>query len=152
MCHISKLGWWYPDPNHADGSHSDGIQIQGGSGTVMRGNYIDARFDTTIGDSPWSRNSDASYRAMSCLMYTPNVGAITNTVVDKNWLFGGEISVNCGSNSNAGNDLGDFTDNRFGRDQYYTGHTLDFDSGAAFYANGNVYDDDDSAVTVRTNA
>lgn len=152
MCHISKLGWWYPDPNQTDGTHADGIQIQGGSDMVVRGNYIDAHFDTSIGDSPWSRNSSPNYEALSCLMYTPNVGDITDSVVDKNWLFGGEISVNCGDDDNSGNDLGDFTDNRFGHDQYYTEHTLDFDSGASFYASGNIYDDTEAAVTVRTNA
>lgn len=162
---LTRLHFWSAsDPNQSDGSHTDGIQIEGGAGTVIRGNYFNSFHDKSlIAGPPYSRQGylgsfsgnakdDTLARATTCIIGTPNVGAITGLTVAKNWFAGGEIQCNFGNDNNAGNDLGSFTDNRFERNSYFTGHTLDFQNGATFVATGNVYDDDGTAVTVRTNA
>jgi hypothetical protein len=150
----------------ADGSHTDGVQIEGGSGTIIRGNYFNGYHNKAIvtpAGPPFSRQGylgafsgnapdDTLARSTSCIMCTPNVGAVTGIEVRKNWFSGGEIMCNFGNDDNAGNNIGTFTDNRFERNSYFTGHTLDFQNGASFTASGNVYDDDGTAVTIRTNA
>lgn len=150
QCYMDNFGWWNPDPNHADGSHTDGIQIQSGSGMQVLGNYIHAYFDTTIGNSPWSRVGDTSYRSLSCTMVTPGVGAVTNMTVDHNWFYGAEIQCNWSSAANAGNNLGTYTNNRHGRDSYYAGYTLQVLAAATYSASGNVYDDNSAAITIHT--
>jgi hypothetical protein len=155
QCWIGDHSWFTPAPFQSDGSHCDCIQMEGGSGTVIRYNSLNSFVDPTVSNSPYSRRSEPSpgpYRALSCIMITPNVGAITAISMTKNWCRGGEIQVNGGSDANAGKALGTWTSNRFGRSSYFAGHTIDFQSGATFTATGNVYDDDGTAVTVRTNA
>jgi hypothetical protein len=153
LCYIGEHSWFYDPPStQADGSHNDGVQFQGGDGSVIRGNFFNAYNSMTVGDSPYTYLTDtANPHALSCLMYTPNVGAITNTIISNNWMFGAQIAVNAGSDANGGHFLGTFTDNRFNRDQYYSTYTLSFDTNCTYTASGNVYDDDDSAVTVRHN-
>lgn len=151
MCRFSNFGWWNPDPNQTDGSHSDGTQMQGGDGTQILGNSYEGYFNTSIGNSPWGRHTDdTQHRNLSGLMFTPNVGAITNTVVDKNWFDGSEIMVNAASSANGGHNLGTFTNNRFGKNSYFSGYTLDFYHTATWTQSGNVYYVDNSAITVHT--
>lgn len=167
QCLLDKMMWvGNSSSGFTDGSHTDPIQIEGGAGTIFRGNYVNGYHNKAIvtpAGPPFSRQGyfdefagnptdDVLARSTSCMMFTPNVGAITATEVRKNWFSGGEIQINCGNNNNAGNNLGFFTDNRFERNAYFTGHTLDFQSGADFTASGNVYDDDGTPVTIRTNA
>jgi len=162
---LTRLHFWDPDdPGQSDGSHTDGIQIEGGAGTIIRGNYFQSYHDKSlISGPPFSRQGylgafsgnakdDTLARATTCIIGTPNVGDITGLVITKNWFSGAEIQCNFGNDGNAGVNLGSFTNNRFERNSYFTGHTLDFQSGATFVATGNVYDDDGTAVTVRTNA
>jgi len=149
MCYIADHAFFYPAAGHTDGSHCDGVQIQGGAGMVLRGNYFTGIIDTSVGDSPWSRVGEAGHRGTSCLMITPNVGAITGMTISKNWFYGGEIGSNAAKATNAGNNLGSWTSNRFGRNQYNTGHTIDIKTGAFYTASGNVYDDTGTPVTIR---
>jgi len=149
MCYIVDHAWFSTAPGQSDGSHTDGCQIQGGAGMVLRGNHFGGTHDVTVGDSPWSRLSDPSYRTISALMVTPNVGAVTGMVVEKNWLDGGEICCNITKSTNAGNNIGSLLNNRFGRNTYYTGHAIDIRTGALYTASGNVYDDDDTPVRIR---
>jgi len=155
MCYVTNFGWWYPDPNQSDGTHSDGIQIQGGANMQVLGNYIHGYYNTSIGTSPWGRLNlttvkDPLHHNVSNMMYTPNVGAITNTFVDKNWFYGSEIAVNASSSGNNGNNIGTWTNNIFGKGTtYYAGYTLDFYHGATWTQSGNLYDDS-SAITIHT--
>lgn len=149
MCYIVDHSWFATAPGQTDGSHTDGCQIQGGAGMILRGNYFGGTHDPTVGDSPWSRLSDPSYRSVSALMVTPNVGAVTAMNVERNWFGGGEICCNLTKSTNAGNNLGSLLDNRFDRNQYYATHTIDIRTGAYYTASGNVYDDDGTPVRVR---
>lgn len=149
MCYIADHSWFATAPSQTDGSHTDGCQIQGGAGMILRGNHFGGTHDVTVGDSPWSRIPEAGHRCVSALMVTPNVGAITAMVIEKNWFYGGEIVCNLTKATNAGNNLGSLIDNRFGRDQYYLTNTINIKSGSLYVATGNVYDDDSSPVRVR---
>jgi hypothetical protein len=145
---ITDHSWFSTAPNQSDGSHCDCIQLQGGSGTIIRGNTLNAYNDTSVGNSPWSRVGESGHRGTSDLMFTPNVGAITACQILKNWCTGGEIASNAAAAGNAGNNLGTWTSNRFGGDSY-GGHTIDFRTGALYTASGNVYDATGLPVTIR---
>lgn len=149
MCYVTDHSWFATAPGQTDGSHTDGVQIQGGAGMILRGNYFGGIHDVTVGDSPWSRLSDPSYRTISALMVTPNVGAVTGMVIDRNWFDGGEICCNITKDTNVGNNVGSLTNNRFGRNQYYAAHTIDFRTGTNYTVSSNVYDDDGTPVRVR---
>lgn len=147
-CWIGRHGWWEDAPNQSDGSHCDGIQLQGGTGTVIRWNRIEAYHDSSIGESPWGRNNDSQYRAVSALMITPNVGEIADIEVYANWFGGGEICNNVMAGGNSGAFVGTWTGNVFDDDQYHDDHSLDFVAGCTYSASGNQWRDT-TAITVR---
>lgn len=154
QCFIEKHSWFTNAPNQDDGSHCDGVQIQGGADTIIRYNNISTFNDSSVGNSPWSRvtesgeGTDPFYRGTGGLMCTPNVGAITNIVITGNWFWGAEIMNNT-SHPGTAVFIGTWSNNRYGRDSY-GGHTIDFGSSYSYSASGNVYDDNDSAVTIRS--
>lgn len=149
-CWIGKHGWYYPDPAgvHGDGSHTDGCQIQGGSGTQLIGNKFSSYHDSSIGNSPWSRVSDPQYRCVSSLMIGTAVGDVTDLYVANNWFDGGEISLNGTHSGNNGNDLGTITGNRWYDTQYYDTYTIDIHSGSDVDLSDNTYVDG-SELTIR---
>lgn len=147
-------------------THSDVIQIEGGARARIRGNKLFA-MATTDGSSnvthilsadPFTpttstdTNGRAHPQALSALMFTPNVGAVTDFLVEGNWIYGGEIAINAGSAGNS-TSIGSIINNKFDRNQWYLGHTIDIDpTGTDITATGNVYMDNSAAVTVRRNA
>jgi hypothetical protein len=156
-----------PDPVQArtdNKNHCDGIQFEGGDGHQIIGNNIES-FHTTDGTSnvvnvlkasPFTPQTPPAGefhpQALSCLMFTPNVNAITNVLVDRNWMSGGEISCNVGSSGNSTSTI-NFTDNRFGHDQWYPEHTIDCDPTATnVIGSGNVYEDTGLPINFRRNA
>lgn len=167
MCYFDNFAWFNPSAGQSDGSHSDGIQIQGGSGASIRGNYFNGYFDTSIGNSPWSRNtayysstigSDPLYHSLSNIQITPNISPVTGCTIDSNWCFGAEIGINASKSNNSGNNIGTITNNRFGHDQFIgvngkaaTPSNLPvqvlMNSGSTWTASGNVFDDTSAAIT-----
>jgi hypothetical protein len=137
---IDELAWWASDPDQVDGSHNDGIQMEGGSGIVIRYNYIRGYSCQTpgIGDQPTGRNPSQP-QALSALMYTNNVNAI-NAQVYSNWLAGGEITINATKDSLSGTDIGSISDNTFEANSYYSGHSLDVQSGMTYSQTNNRYE------------
>lgn len=147
-CWIGDHAWFSTAPGQPDGSHCDGVQMQGGAGTVVRNCTLYSYNDTSVGDSPWSRVDDTEYRALSSMMLTPNVGDITDCQIYGNHLLGGEISVNATAAGNASNDLGAWVNNRWADDQFYDTYTLDFLATAVVTCAENTYDDS-STLTIR---
>jgi len=52
-CLIEDMAYSYPDRDHADGSHSDGIQVQGGTNTDIIGNAIWGTAHYMLGSSTY---------------------------------------------------------------------------------------------------
>lgn len=166
LCFTDNHYWDVNDPNQVDGSHTDGVQLQsgtgaatgalaalipGGGGTIIRGNYLRGRHDKTVSTPPYTRRADDTSlaRSTSMIQITPNVGAITGIEVRKNWFSGSEVQMQATQPANSGNNIGIFDSNRFERNSYFVGHTLDFATGSSATTTNNVYDDDNTAVTVR---
>lgn len=157
-----------PDPYNSrtdNKTHSDVIQIEGGDGARIYGNALIGMITTdgtsNVGwvqnDSPWLPVADGTAgasphpQALSCLMITPSVSAVTNLYFAYNWCEGGEVGVNGGSSAN-NTTTGELTGNRFDRNQWRAGHTIDLDATATgIVTTDNVYMDDASPVTVRRN-
>jgi len=152
--YIHDLLYLTGETRQPDGvTHCDGIQFQGGSGGSIVGNYISASASTKYSTAP--KFKDGSHpQALSCLMLTPNVGPISDLVVSKNWFDGGEIDINGGALDRKTGNTGTIAGNRFGRNQYYPGHTIDLDATAQgkFAVTGNVYEDNGATVQIRWNA
>jgi plastocyanin len=124
-CWIGDHAWFATAPNQADGSHCDGVQLQGGADTIIRDTVLEAYIDITVGDSPWGRVGDPENRALSAIMITPNVGNITDTIVQGCYLSGGEILVNGSAAGNSGNDLGDWIGCKVFDDSWYYWESID---------------------------
>jgi hypothetical protein len=124
-CWIGDHAWFATAPGQSDGSHADCVQLQGGADTVIRNTVLEAYNDITVGDSPWGRVGDPEHRALSAIMITPNVGDITDTLVQNCYLSGGEILVNGSASGNSGNDLGDFIGCSVFDDSWYYEDSVD---------------------------
>lgn len=168
-CYIHDLSYFTPDQNHAgtdNQTHNDGVQLQGGLGTIIRHNRIDAYYATavgTVGSIPPNQTG-----ALAAIMLNKNVGTLTDLQITDNWLRGGNIGVNGGGLARAaGEFLGIFYRNRFSRDQGLQGGggnntwTVAFDGSypssaeadaGEGTANQNVYESNGDPVTVRRNA
>lgn len=155
-----NLVYFSPTPTHSDNqTHNDGIQFQGGTGAVVRGNSLEAYYGpngtaqpTNVGPTPVSYKS-----TIACLMFNNNVGKTGSHIIEDNWLMGGYIPVNCGAATGA--NLGRLWRNRFSGDSLLTSgipqtillradQTCDTGSGTS---NQNVYDKTGLAVTVKRN-
>lgn len=153
-CH--HLAYYSPEPGQPDNrTHNDCVQIQGGSGAIVRYNTLHAYLSGKVGtlNYPADRN-----QAVSGIMLNNNVGKTTNIVVTDNLIRGGEIAINGGPlrAHTSADFLGTIHRNQFNRDQYFVGHTIDLhpnvraDTGDGT-ANQNTYTDG-TPVTVRHDA
>lgn len=145
-----------PFTAHASGdTHSDGAQIQGYSGWVIRGCNIGAprsvantpNLDPTLaGDYAivTSLDDDASF-ANAAIIINANSTNPVGALIESNWLDGGTAKLNLAT---AGTDLlagVTVRNNRFGRG---TGFTIYAQNGHQATLTGNVFDDNDSPATV----
>ena len=85
--YIHDLTHWNKDPAHSDGSHNDGIQVQGGQNISIRGNTIIG--SVVAGDGLAVYGTHAG----SALIVNQNVAKVANFVVDGNWLDNGQNTV-----------------------------------------------------------
>lgn len=171
--YVHDLSYYSPDPTHGDNrTHNDGIQIQGNSDIIIRGNRFDANASSSVGDGyndSVPAPLPASYRPSvtgQAIGITPNVSAVANVTIDQNWIDYGAQSITIAVNTyNVGTGIS-ITANRFGRNQ----PNLTKDSVTARRAIavqtgvntitgvpastgtdtqlGNVYDDDSSPITI----
>lgn len=89
---IHDLAYWPnpPDTSHSDGSHPDGIQVQGGGLVVVRGNLIEGFIGAEFAANPWGGR-----HANAAIMITENVGPV-RVEIERNWIDGGAASINFG--------------------------------------------------------
>lgn len=131
---------WYPNPqdSHPDGSHNDGVQMQGGAGFVFQGNNVQAFTDPSFFNSFYSDN-----KGNTCMLVKPDVGQITGLDVRFNWFAGGRsagIIINHDSPTTILGNIGVINSNWFVRDTSASGLeilrptsvpiTCDFGTGA----------------------
>ncbi|WP_104091160.1 hypothetical protein [Arthrobacter sp. GMC3] len=113
--YIHGLTYWSNDPAHSDGSHNDGIQVQGGENILIAGNQI-------VGDVVAGAGSAQPVRGAyttTAMLLQQNVAKLKNVVVEENYIDGGLTSVTVDSTSNkqASVEL-TLRNNYFGRNQY----------------------------------
>jgi len=150
-----ESAWWAPsiDTGKSDGSHCDGIQWEGCTGLVVRGNYFTGQLRPE-----YTPNYYGSTQTNTSMMIKPDAGNIGGANITDNWFGGGAVTINIAdapAKSRWIGNLGDVTNNRFNRDQFYkptallvnvyktTGHT-DITVNAA----GNTFADNGAAVPV----
>jgi hypothetical protein len=75
----------------SDGSHDDCVQIEGGTGTIIEGNWFQGYIAP---DSPSPLNTYGTNHIGQCFMVKPDVGNIGALQVNKNWIEGGASGVN----------------------------------------------------------
>jgi hypothetical protein len=89
--HIHDLAWFRNEPNNRpEGTHNDGIQIQGGTNITIRNNHIETYLSRTAGDvndPGWTRYG------MQGIMVQNNVNHVSNVVIDGNTIDGGTSGV-----------------------------------------------------------
>ena len=88
--YIHSLTFWSNDPAHSDGTHNDGIQVQGGENIRIVGNTIVASATPGRGSGPNPRGDHAGIG----IMLQQNVGPLGNVVVEQNWVDDGQTSIN----------------------------------------------------------
>lgn len=114
------------DLGHTPGAHADGNQSRKGSKIVFRHNNIDVPIDQPGGESN------------SALLFSSEIGPISDVLVELNWLNGGNYTVWWEAKV-AGTPSGfRLLSNRFGRGFRY-GPLID--DGADSVIHGNVWDD-----------
>lgn len=111
QCYFGDFAFWRPDPlGRPEGTHNDGIQVADGGTILIRGNYFSGFNNPAIGDAQFSEYSaggdlhglPADYDPEqwingACVFAKEDVGNITGLVIDKNWLFGGQVQINISS-------------------------------------------------------
>jgi hypothetical protein len=143
-------------------THNDGGQSQGGSGLILRGNWLGA----FLSQDPNVGRYDVSLPiyANAAFQLNNNVGRTSNMVVDRNWMNGGAFMNNTSGAYVIDNFIGNWTGNRFGRNAaggptapralvFKTGSTRGThwnESGNIWYAVGDALDN--RPITVYVNA
>lgn len=112
-CLIEDLGYAYPDRDHDDGSHSDVIQIQGGTGIEIVGNslrgtgywmpgsgtYYTANPSSYLGD--WPLTKSPARAPGSCVIIQNNTSSpVTGTIIDGNYFHYGKAGLLIKSTAN----------------------------------------------------
>jgi hypothetical protein len=164
-CWIGPLTKFYPDTAHTDGTHNDGVQLQGGSNMVIRGCRIEGLIDQNTGNtggfntvagggskSPLCRQTNA------VIQLNANTGPLANVTIESNWLYGGILGINgLDTDLAASGGLTGFVcrRNKFGRDQYNNTYStlgrIGIKAGPTITcptsgADANVYEDNGSPV------
>jgi len=167
---VGPLGWWYPDPDHSDGSHNDCIQLQGGIGTIVRWNRLYGYQSMEVGDAiTYGGREDPRFdpignagnptqtQTMSGVMMNANVGDPYDVEIYENWVYGGEFGLNISDDNLGvpGQTVAYVKRNRFDRGQWFVGFPIIYEASATFVipASGvdkNYYMDNGAAVTLHT--
>lgn len=122
-CWLHDLVWWRQDPAHDDGTHNDGVQIQGGGPWTVRGNLVECYVTAD------SRSSESHPRPApngrgyggSCVIINQQgtFDLVHDTLIEDNWTRGGYSQLQLNNNRGAGYALAvALGDNLYGRDIY----------------------------------
>ncbi|GER22675.1 hypothetical protein NCCP1664_11720 [Zafaria cholistanensis] len=121
--YIHTLTFWSNDPAHSDGTHNDGIQVQGGTNIKIVGNTIDAFVQTGSGSARSPRHPHAGIG----ILLQQNVSKLGNVVVEDNYVDGGQTSINIDHTaSKQSNITVTVRENNLGRNQF------DFGGGSKY--------------------
>jgi hypothetical protein len=164
-CWIGPLTKFYPDAVHTDGTHNDGVQLQGGSTAVIRGCRIDGTIDQTTGNTGGlNTNPGGAAKSPVCrqinavIQLNANTGPLAGVTIEDNWLYGGILGINgLDSDFSTASNLTGLVirRNRFGRDQYNNTYAtlgrIGIKAGPSITcptsgADANVYEDDGTPV------
>lgn len=113
--YIHGLTYWSNDPAHSDGTHNDGIQVQGGENILIAGN-------TVVGDVVTGKGSANPVRGMfttTGMLLQQNTAKFKNVTVEKNYVDGGltSITVDHSASKQSSIEL-TLQNNYMGRNQY----------------------------------
>lgn len=120
--YISDLTYWSYDPAHSDGTHNDGIQVQGGENIRIVGNTVVGSIVTGSGSAPSPRGTHGG----CTIMLQQNVAKLRNVLVEKNWVDDGQTSINIAVGSKYPDIVVTVQNNFLGRNQY------DFGGGSKY--------------------
>jgi len=121
--YIHTLTYWSNDPAHSDGTHNDGIQVQGGSNIKIVGNNIQAFVQTGSGSAKSPRDPYAGIG----IMLQQNVSKLGNVVVEDNYVDGGQTSINIDHTASKQSSISvTVKENNLGRNQF------DFGGGSKY--------------------
>lgn len=117
--YIHSLTYWYPDPAHTDGTHNDGLQIQGGAnihviGNNFLGTSVLGSGSGTNPDKPRLLSETPKMINGSCVIIQKQstTAPLVNVVIEKNWVNGGLTGFNMKPGSYT------IKNNTIGRDWY----------------------------------
>jgi len=118
QCYFHDSAYFRPGVDTSpDGSHSDGIQWQGGTGLIVRGNYFTGKLK-----GQYQPNRLGGDTANSAMMIKPDAGNLGGAVITKNWFGGGAVTINVADAPKKKRyirTLGSVTNNHFSRDQFF---------------------------------
>jgi len=157
--------FYSPDPSHAtvdNQTHNDVVQVQGGKGAKILGNNFQSYFDPELGSYPVNGATRMPKigtiakrpQSLSCVMLTAGVGAITDLLIENNWMGGGGIAINGGAALKAASNSYTIRGNKFDHGQRYgsgnstTCITIHPDV-PTLITSGNIYEDNETAVLIR---
>lgn len=113
--YVHELTHWNNDPAHADGSHNDAVQLQGGANIHLKGNNLVG--SVVAGDGLGAKGSHAG----SAIIVNRSTAPFSNVVIEANWLDDGQNSV-CINNGTDPNIELTLQNNFFGRNQFDFGN------------------------------
>ena len=117
--YIHDLTRFNYDPAHADGTHNDAIQIQGGNNIYIAGNTVVGSVVAGDGLGVYGRHGGAA------IIVNQNTAPVGNLVVEDNWFDDAQNSV-CITNGRFGTITMTLQNNYLGRNQY------DFGNGSKY--------------------
>ena len=117
---IHGLPYYAYAPDHSDGSHNDGIQVEGGNNIQITGNNIEG------GDN-------------SAIMVSQPVAPVTNLVITGNFLDYGRYTVRLNPSPSTYLSLVVLTNNVIGSHQTYGQYFALINAGAVVQNSGNVW-------------
>lgn len=152
-CWVFDLVYWpagTPGATQSDGTHNDCIQISGGSNYRIIGNRFDCYYDPTEGN-PQANPFYPKMTGTAALIITPNVGAVADVTVEKNWMGGGAPPLNVTQKSRGVIQNFRFADNKFDHGSRLT--QQGFISTDTFFAastviTGNKFEDGVGTVAI----
>jgi hypothetical protein len=155
-CEVIIDGCWFHDQAYfapgegggetsKDGSHSDDVQWQGGTGLIIRWSY----FTGMLGPE-YQPGYAGQQQANAAIMAKPDAGIIGGGEITDNWFGGGAVTINIAdapTKNRLISDLGKIVRNHFYQDQFYkptdvkinyaAGNTITVDLSENTTENGN---------------
>jgi hypothetical protein len=148
--------WFYPDPEHTNGTHCDlGMQVFGGDKHRIVGGHIEGLIDASVSttSNPTSYPVPATTNSVLQVNHSAGLSAPTNILWDKVLLGGGGYTINVDgaeTRPNLGRVNGRFKrNNTFHATSAIAAPSPGAKSGVVIHydTSGCVYDDDGTPVT-----